>query len=49
VRSTAASRAEGHVERVAKAKSRNDAEAVARGAELARNRAKSAKSRRTER
>lgn len=34
--------------RSAKSKSRNDAESVARGAELARNRAKAAKSRRTE-
>jgi hypothetical protein len=49
VRSTAASRAEARVAKVAKAKSRNDAEAIARGAELARSRAKAAKSRRTER
>jgi hypothetical protein len=46
VRSSAASRAEG---RIAKAKSRNDAESIARGAELARQRAKSSKSRRPER
>jgi len=43
LRSTAASRAQA---RSAKAKSRNDAEAIARGAELARNRAKASKSRR---
>ena len=49
VRSTAASRAEARVAKAAKAKSRNDAEAIARGAELARTRAKAAKSRRTER
>jgi hypothetical protein len=34
--------------RLAKAKSRNDAEAVARGAAMARNRAKASKSRRTD-
>jgi hypothetical protein len=49
VRSTAASRAEARLDKVAKAKSRNDAEAIARGAELARSRAKAAKSRRSER
>ena len=42
-RSSAASRGEA---RVAKSKSRNDAESIARGAELARTRAKAAKSRR---
>jgi hypothetical protein len=45
LRSSAESRAAG---RLAKAKSRNDAEAVARGATMARNRAKASKSRRTD-
>ncbi|MDP9093191.1 MAG: hypothetical protein M3N95_09700 [Actinomycetota bacterium] len=45
VRSAADIRAEG---RLAKAKSRNDVEAVTRGAAMARNRAKASKSRRTD-
>jgi hypothetical protein len=45
LRSSAASRAQA---RAAKSKTRNDAEAIARGADLARNRAKASKSRRTE-
>jgi hypothetical protein len=45
VRSSAQSRAQA---RVAKSKSRNDAEAIARGAEIARQRAKASKSRRND-